>query len=184
MTTLNGRNGSALLVIDVQNDVASGAFNLESVVSNINVAVAKARAAGVPVIWVQHSDEELVLESPGWEIVPELTPLPEEHKVRKVHRSSFEATNLEEILASLNVGHVYITGMQTNNCVRHTTHSAQERGYDVTILGDAHSTTGYEWDGHKVDAEDVVNEFNDNFSARELPGRFTRTIATKDLAFA
>jgi nicotinamidase-related amidase len=184
MTTLNGRDKSALLVIDVQNGVVDGAFNLEAVLKNISTAVAKARSADVPVIWVQHSDEELVLESEEWQIVPQLQPAAGERRVRKVHRSSFEATDLEEILSELRVGHVYITGMQTNNCVRHTTHSAQERGYDVTILADAHTTTGYEWDGHTVDAEAVVNEFNDNFAGTELPGRFTRAISTSELSFA
>ena len=82
------------------------------------------------------------------------------------------------------MGHVYLTGMQTNNCVRHTTHSAQERGYDVTILGDAHTTTNYDWDGHTVVAADVVNEFNDNFGGRQLPGRFTDVVSTKDLKFS
>jgi nicotinamidase-related amidase len=132
MSTLAGRDKSALLVIDVQNGVVEGAYNLESVLKNINTAVAKARSAGVPVIWVQHSDDELVLESDDWQIVPQLEPASGERKVRKVHRSSFEATDLEQILADFGVGHLYITGMQTNNCVRHTTHSAQERGYDIT----------------------------------------------------
>jgi nicotinamidase-related amidase len=167
----------------VQNDVVTDAFNLEGVVSNINTAVTKARAARVPVIWVQHSDEELIHGSDGWQIVSELSPLAGEPKVSKNHRSSFEATDLESILSGLGVGHLFITGMQTNNCVRHTTHSAQERGYDVTILADAHTTTGYDWDGHTVVAEDVVNEFNDNFGGSELPGRFTRTISTKELNF-
>jgi nicotinamidase-related amidase len=183
MTTLQGRDNSALMVIDVQNDVVTDAFNLEGVVSNINTAVNRARAARVPVIWVQHSDEELIRGSEGWQIVSELTPLDGEPKVSKNHRSSFEATDLELILDRLGVGHLFIAGMQTNNCVRHTTHSAQERGYDVTILADAHTTTGYDWDGHTVVAEDVVNEFNDNFGGSELPGRFTRAISTSELTF-
>ena len=184
MSTLAGRDKSALMVIDVQNGVVDGAYNLETVLKNINSAIAKARSADVPVIWVQHSDEELVLESEDWQIVPQLEPTSGERKVRKVHRSSFEATDLEQILSDFGVGHVYITGMQTNNCVRHTTHSAQERGYDITILADAHSTTGYEWDGHTVVAKDVVDEFNDNFGGTELPGRFTRAISTSELSFA
>ena len=184
MTTLTGRNNSALLVIDVQNGVVEGAYNLEAVLKNINQAIDSARSAGVPVVWVQHSDEELLIDSDAWQIVPELQPAAGEQLVRKVHRSSFEATNLESILAELNVGHVFVTGMQTNNCVRHTTHSAQERGYDVTVLADAHSTTGYDWDGHTVVAEDVVNEFNDNFGGTDLPGRFTRAIKTAELSFS
>lgn len=183
MSTLAGRNKSALLVIDVQNGVVEGAYNLDSVLSNINIAIEKARAAGVPVVWVQHGDEELVIDSDSWQIVPELVPLAGEPKIRKCYRSSFEATDLESILAGLDVGHIYVTGMQTNNCVRHTTHSAQERGYDITVLADAHSTTGYDWDGHTVVAKDVVDEFNDNFGGTELPGRFTRALNTASLAF-
>lgn len=184
MTSLADRPNTALLVIDVQNGVAAGAYNLASVIRNINFAIDKARAAGVPVIWVQHSDDELVLESEAWQIVPELTRVEGEHKVRKTFRSSFEATDLEEILSSLAVGHLVITGMQTNNCVRHTTHSAMDLGYDVTILGDAHSTTGYEWNGHVVSAEAVVHEFNDNFyGTQQLPGRFTRNVPTAELSF-
>ncbi|MFM5951797.1 MAG: cysteine hydrolase family protein [Micrococcales bacterium] len=183
MTTLVGRDKTALLVIDVQKSVVEGAYNLESVLKNINIAIDNARSSGVPVIWVQHSDEEMPIDSDGWEIVSELKPAHDEVKIRKTYRSSFEATNLEEVLAGLNVGHVVITGMQTNNCVRHTTHSAQERGYDVTILGDAHTTTGYEWNGHTVVAEAVVNEFNDNFYPTQLPGRFIRSITTSELQF-
>ena len=184
MTTLTGRDKSALLVIDVQNGVVEGAYNLESVLKNINISIDKARAAGVPVIWVQHSDEELVIDSEAWQIVPELVPAAGERNVRKIYRSSFEATDLESILEGLQVGHVFITGMQTNNCVRHTTHSAQERGYDVTVLTDAHSTTGYDWNGHSVVAKDVVDEFNDNFAGSDLPGRFTRGISVAELKFA
>lgn len=184
MTSLAGRNNSALLVIDVQNGVVEGAYNLEAVLSNINLALDKARMAGVPVVWVQHSDEELVIDSEAWQIVPELTPAEGEPKIRKIYRSSFEATDLESVLSELGVGHIYVTGMQTNNCVRHTTHSAQERGYDITVLADAHSTTGYDWDGHTVVAKDVVDEFNDNFGGTELPGRFTRAIATEDVKFS
>lgn len=183
MSNLVGRRNSSLLVIDVQNGVAEGAYNLPVVLANINMAIDKARAADVPVIWVQHSDEDLVIDSEAWQIVPELVPMAGEPNVRKIYRSSFEATDLESILARLEVGHIYVTGMQTNNCVRHTTHSAQERGYDITVLADAHSTTGYDWDGHTVVAKDVIDEFNDNFGGTELPGRFTRAIDTADLKF-
>jgi hypothetical protein len=183
MSTLVGRDKTALLVIDVQNGVVEGAYNLASVVANINGAIGKARAAGVPVIWVQHSDEELEIDSDAWQIVPELSPAADEPNVRKTFKSSFEATNLEEILSGLNVSHVVITGMQTNNCVRHTTHSALERGYDVTLIGDAHSTTGYEWGGHRIDASEVVDETNDNFGGYELPGRWAKVIKTEALSF-
>jgi len=183
MTTLTGRDKTALLVIDVQNGVAEGAYNLEAVVANIGAAVAKARAAHVPVVWVQHSDEELPQGSDAWQIVPQLKPAEAEAKIDKLYRSSFEATNLEDVLTGLGASHLVIAGMQTNNCIRHTTHSALERGYDVTLLADAHSTTGYEWGGHTVSAKEVVDEANDNFGGYSLPGRASHAIATADLSF-
>jgi nicotinamidase-related amidase len=170
MTTL-GRTKSALLVIDVQNQVVDGAFNKDQVIANINVAVGKARAAGVPVVWVQHSDEWMPIGSAVWQIVPQLTPVDGEAKVGKLYRNSFEATTLEEVLAGLGVGHVYVCGAQTNNCVRYTTHGALERGYDVTLLSDAHTTTDFETGGKKISAEFAVDELNSSIYGEELPGR-------------
>ena len=170
MTTL-GRTKSALLVIDVQNQVVDGAFNKDQVIANINTAVGKARAAGVPVVWVQHSDDWMAIGSDDWQIVPQLSPAAGEVKVGKLFRNSFEATTLEEVLAGLGVGHVYVCGAQTNNCVRYTTHGALERGYDVTLLSDAHTTTDFETDGKKISAEFAVDELNSSVYGEELPGR-------------
>jgi nicotinamidase-related amidase len=170
MTTL-GRTKSALLVIDVQNQVVDGAFKKDQVIANINTAVGKARAAGVPVVWIQHSDDWMAIGSEDWQIVPELTPADGEAKIGKLYRNSFEATTLEEVLAGLGVGHVYVCGAQTNNCVRYTTHGALERGYDVTLLSDAHTTTDFETGGKKIAAECAVDELNSSVYGEELPGR-------------
>jgi len=169
MTTL-GRTKSALLVIDVQNQVVDGAFNKDQVIANINTAVGNARAAGVPVVWVQHSDDWMAIGSDDWQIVPQLSPADGEPKVGKLYRNSFEATTLEEVLAGLGVGHVYVCGAQTNNCVRFTSHGAMERGYDVTLLMDAHTTTDYEFEGKKVSAEVLVDDLNASFFRTRLPG--------------
>jgi nicotinamidase-related amidase len=180
MTTLEGRDENALVVIDVQNGIVDGAYRRDEVVKNIEAAVAKARAAHVPVIWVQHSDEELIIGSDVWQIVPELIPLDGEPMIRKVYRSSFEATNLEEVLSSLSVGHLVICGAQSNNCVRHTGHDALAKGYDVTLIADAHTTTDYEWAGRTVSAQAVVEEQNDNFN-EQLPGRGGRSVPLAQL---
>ena len=92
MTTL-GRTKSALLVIDVQNQVVQGAFNKDQVIANINTAVGKARAAGVPVVWIQHSDDWMAIGSEDWQIVPQLTPAEGETKV-----GSCIATPLRQLL--------------------------------------------------------------------------------------
>jgi nicotinamidase-related amidase len=181
MTIPADRANSALLVVDVQNGVVEGAYKRDEVITNIESAVARARAAGVPVVWVQHSDEELIIDSTEWQIVSELIPLDGEPMVRKTFRSSFEATNLEEILRGLDVGHLFVCGAQTNNCIRHTSQDALAKGYNVTLIADAHTTTGYEWGGHVVSAQAVVEEQNDNFN-EQLPGRGGRSVPLSQLS--
>ena len=183
MSTFTDRTKSALLVIDVQVGVVGDAFERDAKIANILTAIDKARSESIPVIWVQHSDEELVLESADWEIVSELSPLPSEPKVRKTFRSSFEETNLEEVLGELGVSHLYVCGAETNNCVRHTSHTALEKGYDVTLISDAHTTTGFEWDGYIVDAARVIDEQNTNFMEYSLPGRSARAVPVAELSF-
>ena len=180
MTTL-ARPNSALLVIDVQNQVVEGAFNKDAVIVNINNAVHKARSAGVPVVWIQHSDDWMPIGSEDWKIVPELSPLDSEIKVGKLYRNSFEATDLEDVLAKLNVGHIYACGAQTNNCVRHTGHGALDRGYDVTLIEDAHTTTDYKFEGQAVSAEVLVDDLNASFSEYELPGRKANVVTVDEL---
>jgi nicotinamidase-related amidase len=181
MSALEGRDKTALVVIDVQNGVVEDAFRRDEVIQNIESAVAQARANHIPVIWVQHSDDEMPIDSDNWQIVSELIPLNEEAMVRKTFRSSFEATNLESVLASLSVGHIVVCGAQSNNCIRHTGQDALAKGYDVTLIADAHTTSGYEWGGHTVSAQAVVEEQNDNFN-EQLPGRFARAIPLAKLS--
>lgn len=180
MTTLP-RDSSALLIIDVQNDVVAAAFERDTRVSNMREAINRARKAGIPVIWVQHSDPWLPIDSDGWTIVPELSPLENEVRVRKLYRSSFEETTLESELERLNVGHLIVAGAETNNCIRHTSHSALERGYDVTLLSDAHTTNSFDWDGKPIDASVIVNELNANFHEYQLPGRSATAVSVSDL---
>ena len=163
------RGGSALIVIDVQVSVVKDAYKRDEIVANMAAAIEKARAASVPVIWVRHSAEDLPLGSDGWQIVPELTPLDGEPIIEKKYRSSFIETNLEEVLASLKVSHLFICGAETNNCVRHTSMSALEYGYDMTLIEDAHTTTGFEWDGFVMDAARTIDEQNTNFIQYKLP---------------
>jgi nicotinamidase-related amidase len=182
MSTFTDRTNSALLVIDVQVGVVGEAFERDAKVANMSKAIDKARAESIPIIWVQHSDEELVLESAEWEIVSELSPLPSEPRVRKTFRSSFEETNLEEVLKNLGVSHLYVCGAETNNCVRHTCHTALEKGYDLTLISDAHTTTGFEWDGYIIDAARVIDEQNTNFMGYSLPGRTAQAVSVTELS--
>jgi len=153
------------------------------VVANIAKLVADARAHHVPVIWVQHSSLGLAIGSPDWQIVPELMPADGEPIVRKRYRSSFEATNLEELLAERRVGHVVICGAQTEFCIRNAVHAAYERGYDVTLVKDAHSTEDTRWEERSLSASQIIDSQNRVCWQYELPGRTCTLASTKD-AFA
>src|SRR5581483_3493490 len=90
MTTLENRPNTAVLVIDVQNGVVGGAHARDAVVANVASVVEKARAADVPVVWVQHSSDNLAEGSEEWQIVPELSPDESEPLVPKRYPDSFE----------------------------------------------------------------------------------------------
>lgn len=171
MSKFADRKGKALLVIDVQNGVVEGAWHRDEVVSNINSLVEKARSGDTEVIWIQHSEKDMPIESEDWKIVSELKPLESEPKVQKRFRSSFEETILDELLAVLGVNHLYISGAKTNNCVRHTVHAALERGYDVTLVEDAHTTSDTHWGTEVLHASAIVAEQNRSCSNYSLPGR-------------
>ncbi|MBI3429409.1 MAG: isochorismatase family protein [Actinobacteria bacterium] len=180
MSKFPNRSGSALLVIDVQNNVVDDAWHRDEIVRNINSAVAKARAGNTEVIWIQHSSKDLPIESEGWEIVPELRPLESEPILRKLYRSSFEDTELEPLLDKLGVDHLYITGAQTNNCVRHTSHAALERGYDITLIKDAHTTSDVKWHNFDIHAPEIIDDLNLSFLDYHLPGRKADTVTTAE----
>jgi nicotinamidase-related amidase len=139
MTTLENRPNTALLVIDVQKGVVEGNHERDAVVANVGSLVDRARQEGVPVVWIQHSDEGLVQGSEEWQIVPELDP-GDEPLVEKNYGDSFEATTLESVLSGLEVGRLVVVGAQTDMCVRSTLHGALVRGYDATLVSDAHTT--------------------------------------------
>lgn len=140
MTTLTDRDGTALLVVDVQKDVVDGAWDRDGVVRRIADLVDRARRAGVPVVWVQHSDDELARGSDGWALVPELAPTDDEALIHKLYGDSFEGTDLEEVLAGLRVGRVIVAGAESDACIRSTIHGAFVRGYDTVLVGDAHTS--------------------------------------------
>ena len=183
MVSTLSRDQRALLVIDFQEGVVWNAHKRDEVVANIVSVIAKARAAGVPIIWVQHSDDEMPIDSQYWQLAPELIPVTGDHFVRKNYKSSFEATNLEELLTELQVGHLFITGAQTDNCVRHTSHAALERGYDITVVEDAHTTSDDPWDNGVILASTIIDEFNRSFHNYRVPGRHTAIITTEALSF-
>jgi nicotinamidase-related amidase len=182
MTTLQNRPNTALLVIDAQNGVVAGTHERDAVLANVGSLVEKARRERVPIVWVQHSDEQLARGSDDWRIVPELTRGDAEPLVEKHYGDSFEDTNLETVLSGLGVGRLVVVGAQTDACVRSTLHGALARGYDATLVSDAHTTEDQTaWGAPPPDQ--VIAHTNLYWSNQTAPGQTAGTIATKDVDF-
>ena len=183
MTTLVNRPNTALLVIDVQNSVVEGAHQRDAVVANVGSLVEKARREDVPVVWVQHSDDQTVRGSDGWRIVPELSPDDAEPLVEKHYGDSFEDTDLESVLSDLGVGRLVVVGAQTDACIRATIHGAFARGYDATLVSDAHTTEDLtEWGAPPPDQ--VIAHTNLYWNFQSAPGKTAGTVEAKDVNFA
>jgi nicotinamidase-related amidase len=182
MSTLENRPNTALLVVDVQNGVVAGNHERDAVVANIGSLVEKARQEQVPVVWVQHSDDELERGSDDWRIVSELAPDDAEPLVEKNYNDSFDETRLEPLLSGLGVGHLVVVGAQTDACVRATIHGALVRGYDTTLVTDAHTTEDLTaWGAPPPDQ--VIAHTNMYWKDQSAPGRTAATVETKDVAF-
>ena len=183
MTTLENRPHTALLVIDVQSGVVEHAHERDAVVANIGTLVAKARQERVPVVWVQHSDEQLTSGSDAWRIVSELTPGQDDPMIEKHYGDAFEDTTLEQVLSGLEVGRLIVVGAQTDACVRSTLHGAFARGYDATLVSDGHTTEDQtEW-GAPPPGQ-VIAHTNLYWTYQAAPGRTAGTVETSGVSFS
>src|SRR5690348_12384421 len=178
MTTLANRPNTGLLVVDVQTGVVEGAPGRDTVVRNIQSLVGKARQEGIPVVWVQHSSDGLKQGTEEWQIVPELDPGDDEPLVAKTYGDSFEDTNLESVLCDLGIGRLVVVGA----CIRSTLHGALVRGYDATLVSDAHTTEDLsQWGAPPP--EQVIAHTNLYWGNHEAPGRTAGTVEAKDVDF-
>jgi nicotinamidase-related amidase len=185
MATVREGNRAVLMVVDVQVGVIGAAWDAPRIIKNVARSVARARAVGIPVIWVQHSDDELVFGSPQWQWAPELTPAEGEPLIHKHFNSSFEQTVLEEDLARLGATHIALAGAATNWCIRATAYAALDRGYDLTLIKDAHTTGTMVFDdGTKIAAADIVQELNIAMTWLSYPGRKNGAVSADEIDFA
>jgi len=134
---------------------------------------------------VQHGDQDLVYGSPEWQWVPELVPLPDELRIYKQFNSAFEQTPLEAELARLGATHITLAGAATNWCIRATAYGALDRGYDLTLVADAHTTETMELDnGTRIEAKNIVAELNIAMTWLAYPGRTNNTAPAGEVNFA
>jgi len=182
MTNLRDRQNTALVVIDVQNDVVAHAYQRDEVVAKIRDLVDRARAEQVPVVWVQHSNDEMQEGCDGWQYVPELARQESEPLVHKKYGDSFEDTILESELAQRGVGRLVVAGAQTDACIRATIHGAFARGYDTVLVSDAHTTDDYTEYGMPP-VEKVIAHTNMYWKFQDGPGRTASVVEAADVDF-
>lgn len=184
MATVREGNKGVLIVVDVQNAVMREAWEAARVIGNVAHAVERARSHGVPVLWVQHHSDELPSGSEAWQWVPELVPAAGEPLIPKQFNSGFEATTLDGHLAALGASHITLTGAETNWCIRATAYGALERGYDLTLVRDAHTANPMVLpDGRRIEVPGLVDELNIAMTWLSYPGRSASTARAADLRF-
>jgi len=175
---------TALVVIDVQNEVVANAWDRDGVVVRIASLIDRARAARVPVVFVQHEDEELRPGTWGWRFVDAVAPRADDIVVAKEYPDSFAGTVLAETLERLGVGHLVLAGAQTDACIRVTFHRALVEGYDVTLAADCHTTDDRAFHGVTISGEQIVTHMNMCALYTVYPERTSTIAPHNDVALA
>lgn len=170
MSTRTGQDQTALVVVDVQHGVVSQAWQRDAVVKRIADLVDAARAAGAPVVWVQHQETQMPIGSDDWQLVDALVPSAGETRIDKRWGDSFAETGLESALNGLGVTRLVLCGAQTDFCILATLYGAIHRGYDVTLVEDAHTTDDTEFRGRPLTAEVLVTTLVHTTAMITLPG--------------
>ncbi|MDB5780719.1 cysteine hydrolase family protein [Caballeronia mineralivorans] len=175
---------AALIVVDVQEGLfrpTPSPASSESVFARINELTSRARAARVPVIFVQHESatDDLEYGTPGWALAKELHVQASDEIVRKTTSDSFLRTSLGSILERNGVSNVVVCGYATEFCVDTTVRRAAALGYDVTLVADAHTTH----DKNHAKAAWIVEHHNATLAGIESFGPTIQAVATADIRF-
>lgn len=175
---------TAVLVIDVQQELCEGPdtpWEIDRVIANINAVAARARAAGAPVVFIQHEGKDgyLTQGTPGWAIERRLQVEPGDLKLRKTATDSFHRTDLEELLKRHGVSELVICGIHTEFCVDTTTRRALALGFPVVLIADGHSSVGHA----DLSPELVVKHHNHTLSNITSFGPRVRPVPAADVRF-
>ncbi|MGO9964571.1 MAG: cysteine hydrolase family protein [Acidimicrobiales bacterium] len=179
------RQRTALLVIDMQEAVLAGCADVAGVVARINELLRRAREAGTAIVFIQHGeadDPELVPGSPGWQLIGTLDRREGDTLVPKSYRDSFAGTDLAAELARSGAERLVLTGAQSDFCVQTAALSALMRGYDVTLVSDAHTTTPAVVPGGELGAEAVVAFVNSHLETLRYPGRTLEVLPAAEVS--
>lgn len=156
MSRFPERTASALVIVDAQQGLAAHTDGAAAVVSTIGRLVAAARLAGVPVIWLRRQDADLRAGDDAWQLPDELDTEPGELLVDHAWDDAFIETDLADGLGGLGAGHLWLAGIGSDTGVLQTYLGALQRGFDVTLIEDAHAAAAAEFDGCQLSARQVV----------------------------
>jgi nicotinamidase-related amidase len=173
---------SALLVVDIQDSFkATSRWELRNnprFEENVDRLIQAWRGAGLPVIFVLHTDPDPGFEttSPFFKLMDFLKPKPGEPVILKNTRNAFTSTNLQEMLREKGVERLVVTGISTEQCCETTTRVAADLGFDVDFVTEATRTFPItdEATGEVLSTDEIVRR-----TEMVLRGRFAR-IATVD----
>ncbi len=138
---------TALLVIDVQKGLIEPAYRSTEVLENINALLGQAHNTQTPVIYIQHDGPKgdgLEAGTANWQIHPAIAPQEGDAVIHKKASDSFHKTALQRELESRGIKHLVVVGGQTEYCVETTCRRATTLGYNVTLVGNAHTTEDYD----------------------------------------
>jgi nicotinamidase-related amidase len=172
---------SALLVIDMQVVLTESAYLRDKIVPRVAELIGRARAARLPVIFIQHESQGWPPLNHGtatWQIDPALAPAADDIIIHKEASDSFVGTDLHDMLAARGVTHLLVTGMQTEGCVDSTCRRALSLGYDVTLVADGHTT----WDNNGVlGAAQIIAHHNATLADIPYPNATLRAVPAAEV---
>ncbi|MFK4566395.1 cysteine hydrolase family protein [Enterococcus sp. UD-01] len=157
----------ALIIIDLQNGlntVGTGLFQLEPLLLEVNQRIAYYREQHLPVIFIQHEDEDLVAESHDWQLFAELDARRKDFYIRKTHANSFFNTTLKELLTQLAITDLEFCGAQTEYCVDTTIRMAHGLGYNCSMKRGLSTTL----DNDLLDAQRIIQHHENIWNKRFL----------------
>ena len=175
---------TAVLVIDVQQGLCEGdgaAHDCPGTIARINTVTHQARAASVPVIFIQHESSVgyLVHGSLEWHLASGLVVQPEDIKIRKTTPDAFLRTELQDVLQTLDVKDLVICGMHSEFCVDTTVRKAMALGYPVVLVSDAHTSAG----NAAITAQQVIAHHNATLTNISSFGPRVSAIAHNEVRF-
>ncbi len=173
---------TALMVIDVQRglfDTQPPPAEADAVIARINELSARARAAGAPVILVQHESAALAHGSEAWNLPAVLRAEDGDHRIRKTTPDAFLRTGLDEVLSFLGVEELVVCGYASEFCVDTSVRSAAAHGYAVTLAADAHTTH----DRPHASAAQIRAHHNATLPAITSFGPRIRALPASEIAF-